>query len=221
MYGEMSSVPMENVTGAIWSSRCSKLQCTMSMRSARNTNARTYPYLIRPACLGQVSHPFDALIVTLLEDLQETHDQARRCEHEHLEVDIDGRSRPDLSSCRAGQLSMRGEGDFLSALYARNSTAEENVDAWLVKIFGSAHFHTTTFSAGTYFAFPFATLQSTFVVFSGVGILITTLVAESLLLKFVFTVTTYCTCVVPISVTEGITFSGSLTLDVARYLHDE
>lgn len=84
--------------------------------------------------------------------------------------------------------------------------------------FENAHFHTTTFSAGTYFAFPFATLQSTFVVLSGVGIFRMTLVAESLLLKFVFTVMTYCTCVVPISVTEGMTLSGSLTLDVARYL---
>jgi hypothetical protein len=49
-------------------------------------------------------------------------------------------------------------------------------------------FQTTTFSAGTYLAFPFAALHSTVVVFNGVGIRITTLVAESLLLKFAFTV---------------------------------
>jgi hypothetical protein len=79
-------------------------------------------------------------------------------------------------------------------------------------------FQTTTFSAGTYLAFPFATLHSTVVVFNGVGIRITTLVAESLLLKFAFTVTVYETWVVPISVTVGMIRRGSLTLDVERYL---
>ena len=74
-----------------------------------------------------------------------------------------------------------------------------------------------TLSAGTYFAFPIGTLQSTFVVFKGVGIRTTTFVAESLLLKFVFTVTTYETAVVPISFTVGITRRGSLTFDVERY----
>jgi hypothetical protein len=53
------------------------------------------------------------------------------------------------------------------------------------------YFHTTTFSAGTYFAFPFATLQSTVVVFRGVGIRRTTPVAESFVLKLAFTVTAY------------------------------
>ena len=129
MYGEMSSVPMENVTGAIWSSRCSKLQCTMSMRRARNTNARTYPYLIRPACLGQVSHPFDALIVTLLEDLQETHDQARRCEHEHLEVDVDRRARPHRARRRRGQLPERGERALLPALQPRDPACRQHLRA--------------------------------------------------------------------------------------------
>lgn len=80
------------------------------------------------------------------------------------------------------------------------------------------YFHTTTFSAGTYLALPVATLESTLVVFSGVGIRITTLVAESLFPKLVFTVTMYDTCDVPISLTVGITLNGSLTLDVDRYL---
>ncbi len=77
----------------------------------------------------------------------------------------------------------------------------------------------TTFSAGAYLALPFCTLQSTVVVFRGVGIRKTTLVAESLLLKLVFTVMLYETCVVPISFTVGITRKGSLTLDVERYLN--
>ena len=80
------------------------------------------------------------------------------------------------------------------------------------------HFHTTTFSAGTYLALPFATLQSTVVVFNGVGILSTTLVADSLFPKFALTVTAYETCVVPISFTVGMTRNGSLILDVHRYL---
>ena len=82
-----------------------------------------------------------------------------------------------------------------------------------------AYFQTITFSAGTYLAFPVATLQSTVVVLSGVGIRRTIFVAESLLLKFVFTVTVYCTCVVPTSVTEGMMRNGSLTFEVERYLN--
>ena len=80
------------------------------------------------------------------------------------------------------------------------------------------YFHTTTFSAGTYFALPLGTLQSTFVVFRGVGMRITTFVAESLLLKLVLTVITYDTWVVPISLTVGMTRKGSFTFDVERYL---
>ena len=81
------------------------------------------------------------------------------------------------------------------------------------------HFHTTTFSAGTYLAFPVEALHSTDVVFKGVGMRSTTLVADNLLLKFALTATIYVTCVVPISVTVGITRSGNLTFDVDRYLH--
>ena len=55
------------------------------------------------------------------------------------------------------------------------------------------NFHTITFSSGTYFAFPFATLQSALVAFNGVGILNTIFVADSLLLKIVLRVIVYCT----------------------------
>jgi hypothetical protein len=81
-----------------------------------------------------------------------------------------------------------------------------------------AYFHTTTFSAGTYFALPVATLHSTVVVLSGVGIRRTTLVAASLLLKLALTVIVYDTKVVPTSVTVGMIRRGSLTFDVERYL---
>jgi hypothetical protein len=78
------------------------------------------------------------------------------------------------------------------------------------------HFHMTTFSAGTYFALPLATLLSTVVVFRGVGIRKMTSVADSLLLKFALTEIVYDTCVVPISVTLGMIRSGSLTFEVDR-----
>jgi hypothetical protein len=57
------------------------------------------------------------------------------------------------------------------------------------------------------------------VVFSGVGIRRTTLVADNLLLKLALTVTIYVTWVVPTSVTVGIIRSGNFTFDVERYLH--
>ena len=81
-----------------------------------------------------------------------------------------------------------------------------------------SHFHTTTFSSGTYFAFPLVTLFSTVVVFNGVGIRRTTSVADNLLLKFALTETVYDTCVVPISVTLGMIRRGNLTFEVDRYL---
>jgi hypothetical protein len=79
-----------------------------------------------------------------------------------------------------------------------------------------AHFHMTTFSAGTYFALPLATLLSTVVVFRGVGIRRTTSVADNLLLKFALTEIVYDTCDVPISVTLGMMRSGNLTFEVDR-----
>jgi hypothetical protein len=78
----------------------------------------------------------------------------------------------------------------------------------------------TTFSAGTYLALPSATLQSTAVVESGVGMRRTTFVADSFGPNAALTVTAYETWVVPISVTVGMTFSGSLTFDVLRYLQN-
>jgi hypothetical protein len=67
-------------------------------------------------------------------------------------------------------------------------------------------------------ALPLATLQSTSVVFNGVGIRRMRFVAANLALKLALTVTTYETSLVPISVTVGMTRSGSLTFDVDRYL---
>lgn len=50
----------------------------------------------------------------------------------------------------------------------------------VTKVGQITHFQMITFSAGTYFALPTPTLLETFVVFSGVGILKTTLFAFNL-----------------------------------------
>ena len=103
----------------------------------------------------------------------------------------------------------------------RHLVSEESYHGFVSNFFLTllvTYFQVMTFSAGTYFALPLATLQSTLVVLSGVGIRTTTFVADSLLLKLVLTVTTYETCVVPISLTVGMTRNGSLIFDVERYL---
>ena len=41
--------------------------------------------LVLPS-LGDVSHPFDSLVIGFLEDLQESHMQPRRGEHRHLPI---------------------------------------------------------------------------------------------------------------------------------------
>lgn len=72
------------------------------------------------------------------------------------------------------------------------------------------------FSAGTYLALPLGTLNSTLVVFSGVGILTTRLEAESFVSKLVLIATIYETPVVPTSLTVASTLIGSFTFDVER-----
>jgi len=75
-----------------------------------------------------------------------------------------------------------------------------------------------TFSPGTYFALPTPTLHSTLAALSGVGILMTTLVALSLGWNMALTCTVYSTRDLPISSTMGCTRNGRLMLDVERYL---
>jgi hypothetical protein len=178
--------------------------------------AAAYPDLIAPARLGEIPHPLDAVVIALLKHLEEAHDEPGRREHQHLEVDVDRRSRPHLPVRRTRQVRGGRQRALLAALQARESARRSAA----VRVEGGVktYFQTTTFSPGTYFALPLATWQSTAVVFSGVGMRRTTFVADSLLLKLALTVTAYETCVVPISVTVGITRRGSLTFEVERYL---
>jgi len=80
----------------------------------------THSYLIGPAGFGQVSHPFDTVIVALFENFQKPHDQPRRGKHKDLEINVYGRSSPDLTSRRAGKLRSPIECQLLSSLNSRN-----------------------------------------------------------------------------------------------------
>ena len=70
-------------------------------------------------------------------------------------------------------------------------------------IFFIYYFQTIAFSAGTYFALPAVTRVLILAVLSGVGILITTLLAYNFGEKFAFTVIRYSTRDLPISLTTG------------------
>lgn len=80
----------------------------------------THPYLIGPARFGQVSHPFDTVIVALFKYFQKPHNQPRRSKHKDLEINVYGGSSPDLASCRAGKLRSPVERELLSSLDSRN-----------------------------------------------------------------------------------------------------
>ena len=81
----------------------------------------THANLVRSTGFGQISYPLDAVIVALLEHLQEAHNQPRGGEHEHLEVDIDWWACPDLAVRHACQRCSPRKRDFLATLYSRNS----------------------------------------------------------------------------------------------------
>lgn len=72
-------------------------------------------------------------------------------------------------------------------------------------------------SAGEYFALPNETLHSTFAVFSGVGTLMTTLLAFSFGENVVLTCIVYSTLVFPISSMIGCTLKGTFIFVVERY----
>jgi hypothetical protein len=80
----------------------------------------THPYLIGPAGFGQISHPFDTVIVALFKHFQKPHNQPRRGKHKDLEINVYGGSSPDLASCRAGKLRSTIERELLSSLDSRN-----------------------------------------------------------------------------------------------------
>ena len=80
------------------------------------------------------------------------------------------------------------------------------------------YFQTIIFSAGTYLAFPIGTLTCAPVVFSGVGIRRTTLLAFSFPSKLARRCIVYSTLDLVGSVTCVCSLKGKLMLDVDRYL---
>jgi len=68
-------------TGSEASRACASLAASSPLNSV----------LVR-AGLGDVAHPFDGLVIRLLEHLEEAHVQPRRGEHGHLEVHDDRRA---------------------------------------------------------------------------------------------------------------------------------
>ena len=83
---------------------------------------------------------------------------------------------------------------------------------------GWTYFQTIIFSAGTYLAFPMGTFTCAPVVFSGVGIRKTTLLALSLPSKLALRCIVYSTRDLDGSVTCVWSLNGKLILDVDRYL---
>jgi hypothetical protein len=85
---------------------------------SRGRSSGTYPDLVAAARLGKVADPLDARVPGRLEDLEEADNEPARGEHKHLEVDVDWRARPRCARRRCGQLAVRCERAFLSALQA-------------------------------------------------------------------------------------------------------
>ena len=135
------------------------------------------------------SHPLDALVVPLLKHLEEPNEQPRGREHEDLEVDRDGWAGPGFAMRRLRERRFGREGRVDLSLEPRNSARRSQQGTHGYRRREWTHFQMMTFSAGTYLALPMPTLQSTLVVLSGVGILMTTLLALSLGEKLALTCT--------------------------------
>jgi len=92
----------------------------LNQRDISGKPTSAHPYLICSAGLGQISHPFDTMVVTLFEYLQKAHDQTRRGKHKNLEIDVYGWSSPDLAGSRARKLCSPIKCELLSPLDSRD-----------------------------------------------------------------------------------------------------
>jgi len=88
----------------IYMSNSTKTVVEKNQRDISRKPTSAHPYLICPARLGQISHPFDTMVATLFEHLQKPHDQPRRGKHKDLEIDVYRWSSPDLTGRCAGKL---------------------------------------------------------------------------------------------------------------------
>lgn len=71
----------------------------------------------------------DTLIVTLLKDLEEPHEQTAGREHQNLEVDRDGRARPSLAHGGRRQVCFCSEGRVCASLESRNPARSPHVES--------------------------------------------------------------------------------------------
>lgn len=93
---------------------------SLNQRDISGKPASAHPNLICSAGLGQISYPFDTMVVILLEHLQKAHDQSRGGEHKNLEIDVYGWSSPDLTGRRARKLCRPIKCELLSPLDSRD-----------------------------------------------------------------------------------------------------
>ena len=129
--------------------------------------------------------------------------------------------------CCQSEISLGCQCAFLCALHPRYPILKPSVTCltrWSTVTTRNSsrftHFHTIMFSAGTYFAFPTPTLLFTLVVFNGVGILNTTLLAFSLGSNDARRWMVYSTRDLVGSVTWVCSRNGRLIFVVDRYLLD-
>lgn len=116
---------------------------------------------------------------------------------------------------RQREVGLSRKGTLLLPLYSRDPEHVNPMSDPSRKI--STHFQMMKFSAGLYFAFPTPTFASAFVVFNGVGILSTTLLAFNFGSKLARRWIVYSTRDFVGSVTCVCNRKGRLMFDVERY----
>lgn len=89
-------------------------------RRPRNRNTFTHPNLIIPTSFRKISHPFYTSVVARLKNLQEAYNEPRCCEHQHLKLNIDWGSSPDLSCSRSCQIRGCPDSTLLATLQSGN-----------------------------------------------------------------------------------------------------
>ena len=87
-------------------------------------NCRTVlePNQVASSTTRDVADPLDALVIALLEHLEEAHEQPGRSEHEYLKVNLDRRPAPCFSVCRRTEFRIGLERGFGHALNAWDPT---------------------------------------------------------------------------------------------------
>lgn len=119
---------------------CLELSISECQVSAQNTRyVYTYSYLISSIGLREVPDPFDGIVAALLENLQESDEQARRREHENLKVNGYWRTGPSFLMRRRCARHIRRESYVRLPLYSRNPP-DYRIVRWIVFRFAERNF---------------------------------------------------------------------------------